>query len=158
MAAAACAVTGGGPCGYGDALAAVPRWPPGALGDATARLVVRNSFLELLEDAPALGPVESGDYYLVMTVRAGRHSSVEAARQPVSLRPGENKTTMSIPALHKVTVTGLKPGTNAWLRKWYNAGAPGSNTVTSTASSRLSPAWARVRGTPIAPPDHNDML
>jgi hypothetical protein len=55
-----------------------------------------------------LGPVESGDYELVLYIRIGRHQSVPAVRKTISLPAGESETSLAMPGLHELVVTGKK--------------------------------------------------
>ena len=68
-----------------------------------------------------LGPVESGDYELVIHVRIGRHQTMPAVRRPVTLTAGESDLTLPMPVLHELVVLGAK-GTNCTLRTDREAG------------------------------------
>jgi hypothetical protein len=60
------------------------------------------------EGRAVLGPVESGDYDVVLFVRCGRHQSIGAVKKPVSLPAGESEATLAIPPLHELVIAGNK--------------------------------------------------
>jgi hypothetical protein len=68
-----------------------------------------------------LGPVESGDYELVLHVRIGRHQTMPAVRRPVTLPAGESDLTLPMPTLHEFVVAGEK-GTQYTLKAEPDAG------------------------------------
>lgn len=65
------------------------------------------------------GPVEPGEYEVVVSVKADRHSSRPASRHPVVLVAGANRVEVPVPVLHTLTVLfpeDVAPGSSLRLR------------------------------------------
>jgi len=63
-----------------------------------------------------LGPVEPGEYELLLLVRAGRHGRATAARRKIIVRAGKNTESLAIPPLYRFTVTGADAGSHMRLK------------------------------------------
>jgi membrane-associated protease RseP (regulator of RpoE activity) len=67
------------------------------------------------EGKKTLGPVEPGEYELVMYVQSDRYGQKPVARQPVTLAAGKNSASFPIPPLYAVTVIVAEPKPNMHL-------------------------------------------
>ena len=82
------------------------------------------------EGRQTFGPVEPGDYEIVVAVKTERNSHMEVDRVPVTLRAGKNAAIVGIPELYSLTVLVTDAPPNARLsmqpvprrrRGWWGA-------------------------------------
>jgi hypothetical protein len=69
-----------------------------------------------------LGPVEEGDYEVVLFIRAAGHQQIPAVRKPISLPAGKSEMTLPMPRLHELVINGRK-GEQFVLQGDYEQGA-----------------------------------
>ncbi len=104
------------------------------------------------EGKKTLGPMEPGEYEIVLYIQAERSGQRPVARQPVTLAPGKNSASISIPPLYTVTVIVPDATPNMHLelqplrrQEGYWGGGQQVNKEGRTTFTSISPGEYRLR-------------
>ena len=80
----------------------------------------------------SFGPLEPGDYEIVLSMKSARSGNRSLERVPITLLAGENSASVSIPPLYSLTinVSDGAPRKSVYIRLSSRAGGPGARRMT----------------------------